>query len=81
MGHFKNLQIEQQNETTHWLEFSLRDWKKGSEFLEKLGFNDEGCFDNTFDLTLTDEQETRLLDELNNLDLEWTMGRNREGRL
>ena len=58
---------EYQNEPTHWLEFSLRDWTKGSDLLKKLGFNDEGYFDNSFDLTLTGELENSLLDELNQI--------------
>ena len=64
---------------THELEFSLRDWSKGSNLLARLGFNDENMLSDSFDLTLEDEdEEDMLLSELNSLDLEFRMSKNDE---
>jgi hypothetical protein len=55
------------------IEFSLRDWRKGSELLESLGFNDKGDFSNLFSLELTEDDSDFLLEELQETSLEFTL--------
>ena len=59
--------------TTLELTFSFRDWRKGSELLERLGLTDELLFSDRFELTLEDWQEETLLEELQELDLEFDL--------
>ncbi len=59
-------------EHTHDLIFSLRNWRKGSEALERLGWNDEMKLTDHFELTLTQEEAEHIIAELNALDLEYT---------
>ena len=58
---------------THQLTFSLRDWRKGSELLNRLGFTKDLLFSDSFELTLEDWQEETLLEELKELDLEFSL--------
>ena len=57
-------------EMTHKLEFSLRDWRQGSNLLQRLCINGEE-WSSSFELRLEDEEE--LLDELKALDLEFRL--------
>jgi len=59
-------------EHTHDLIFSLRNWRKGSEALERLGWNDEMKLTDHFELTLTQEEAEHIIAELNALDIEYT---------
>ena len=58
---------------THTLTFSLRDWRKGSELLERLGFNDDLRLASTHELTLTNWEEDNLQEELQATGLEWEL--------
>ena len=58
---------------THQLTFSLRDWRKGSELLHRLGFTKDLLFSDSFELTLEDWQQEILLEELKELDLEFSL--------
>jgi len=55
------------------LTLSLRDWRKGSELLEKLGFHDNLQMSDSHELDLEDWQKEDLEDELNSLDLEFEL--------
>ena len=59
-------------EHTHDLIFSLRNWRKGSEALERLGWNDEMKLTDHFELTLTQEEAEHIIAELDALDIEYT---------
>lgn len=60
-------------EHTHTLTFSLRDWRKGSETLERIGWNDEMKLTDHFELKITSQdQAEHIIEELNQLDLEFT---------
>ena len=54
------------------LTFSLRDWKKGSEFLEKFGFNRDLVLSDTHELELEFEDIEFLDEEFSELDLEFS---------
>jgi hypothetical protein len=54
------------------LTFSLRDWKKGSEFLEKFGFNRNLVLSDTHELELEFEDIEFLDEEFSGLDLEFS---------
>ncbi len=62
---------------THTLTFSLRDWRKGCETLTKIGWNDNELMTDSFDLQLTAAwQEAEIRNELNHLDLEFSLQKN-----
>lgn len=60
------------NEKTQYeLNFSLRDSQKGSELLHKLGLIKNLSYSDVFELDLDDSQEEILVEELQNLDIEF----------
>lgn len=61
------------------IEFSLRDWRKGAETLESLGFNDRGDFSSLFTLELTEDDSDFLLEELQETSLEFTLTNSETG--
>ena len=71
----------QDNTHTHTLTFSLRNWKKGSQLLAKLGHNDALLMTETFDLNLDEWQADILVDDLNATTYEWTLKDNETGQL
>ena len=58
---------------TFELTFSLRDWRKGSELLLRLGLTEKELLTESHTLQVDDDMKELLLDELNELDLEFDL--------
>jgi hypothetical protein len=58
---------------TFTLTFGLRDWKRGSQLLLSLGHTDDLMLTECHTLDFEDWQHEDLLDELHELDLEFTL--------